>query len=1665
MAIGSNIKAPKFTKNDLKTLGSDTSGPTVQDLLISPDQMAPVGNMPSNLNAAAHQAAISDTSGDAQKMIDTYRTIASEYGDLGQSRTAEYLSQQNKDRAIQQNAPGVMDALADPQVTDEAKLNIVRAAYDKSNVMYSDSNMLSAKALNTPTIKPQSQENEQNTFDSAAISAQINQRKQDMQKIYNAAVTKIQPDLTDKLVSFGMSLIPFSQTYMLAKIRSDSSGLPVKAFLQTLYQGVGSTQKELRDHINSLPDDQKLAAAQHMADIINTHSNILLSTPDDFARRDMLQNILGGQGYGHSEELTDNLLNWVGNVFDAGTAVSALKTAGKASAILRDKDAFSKAFEANYKNVSGRPYDVPEDSKYPAFQPEEPELLAKPSANNTTPGSMQKFYRSREVLVHDSGVSGTYRKLPNQTVLSSAIRDAIKSEIQPVSVYNNVKDMNVDMARNMYESANIDASGEAAQALTGASRADAVASPVLPELEHVDGSVQAKISAPDAISQMNNPVVDTFTNFANNDGMTQYLQSEKAAARSWKQQQFADATALNERGEMFQLINPKEATTDTPHGFTFRGVYGPAEGGFANHEEALALAKFALRNTGIDESKLSLLMRDGDRYVKVDPANLPSGEGEIKNDFLVSVDHDYAIKPADITEADGWEPLNVRLNYFDRHLIGSGESGKFNDYFIDKASQLPVHMIGPAVVNTDKASRIERDMLNEIGNIAKKWKKRDKNTQQLLLNEIQQANYQSRDYDFGRLAASGASAEDMDLLKQMKNYWDGIWDVKNKYFVKQLQKGGYHEFIEPTTNTSLPARAMKIKPKGSVSVYDPVSNAIKVLRPADVDALYQNGSGLAKLRWPHVEPSGDVAEYVAHGNNPNGGYLKAFGPHSQVLQYRKGYYPVEYTDAFHIVERVGDARGNVAYERSVATANTHQEADLMAGRMNSSSTNPPLADGNPQFYFRKDRNLNTEARFERELDVNQAQGHTNFRRRGKLLDDSTSNVATLASTHVRSPIETMIRQAIPLSNKVAMDDVIESMYQRAIAQWGDLLPKGKYGDPMIPTDLRQIRYRGVGNQNAKAVADARTVVGYANYLRNGYTNVLDDKIKGIMHAMADTLGKAGLGKVEVATRDFASKSLTNGLKSAAYYTSIGLAPLRQMVVQGHQAVMLAALNPQWLASSASHSQALYVAMRTLGIETTHPAIPTLAKAAWGNIRDAEEAMTQWKATGLGSAVDKQNMITGAVNDMAKNMINNSRSDAISKATFLPRAVLSASQKLGFETGEFYSNLMSWLAHRDLAKRSGIDVSKADEVDKFTAASRNYTGNMNSAGDMPGNRNALAFILQFTQNTQKMLLNLTTNRAIPWQVKAKFGAIAVALFGIPDLVFYNTPLNNIQDSNARELVHYGLTSFTLNKMMSLMTGQDAQIDWRSLNPLGFDGLLQLTHNIFTGSLGSIVTSSPGMSLVAGNNPRVANFFTDVAKYVNLTDDHTNPVTFHQVAMDFAKIASGMSAAFKAKYLLEYRKKVSSTGTITQDDVDRINAVGAALGMPTEYESDVNWLNQDMYNSKKQVQDNFNKWWPEAQRIYSDDNVKGNELAYQQKMLTEFFRVYGNGHPDLTRLMNEKLVQQMQHGDAAMYNNILRNCTLTSGGDCRKLINAAPFKDEQERQHLLELINATEQIKPQ
>lgn len=1234
---------------------------------------------------------------------------------------------------------------------------------------------------------------------------------------------------------------------------------------------------------------------------------------------------------------------------------------------------------------------------------------------------------------------------------SDVTKRLVKSRVQPTSIANNYKDTNPDKAKATFDIAMSDETEEGAQALYGANKNDVVSDTLMPELRNEDGTVMAKVGDPDRTMQLQDAGDLNILDYAAHDGKIYYFQSEKANATARVVENFQQAVGMNARKEMFQVA-------ETGDGVSIRAVYGPPQQGYTNAEDALSMAKWALRDYGVADENIKLMVREGDAYRTVGPEEfdryvtkdvVKGGPGGAMGmalerkpkDYLVAVDYNYNIRPGDVAE---WAEADVKYNIFDRLGLGLGNNaGSLQRHMTDIHSLLNPTITKAASAAIDRAAGIEKELLDSAKLFADKVAAAEPELRGTMDKLIREANEQGKEFNYNEMVAAGLRDTEIEGMKQWRNYWDNMYRLENADAAKTLRARGFYEYVDEASDTRLFAKPVARNQVGKVGkVLDPTTGQVRRFTDDELKALYEADGTIAQLRRP-MNIGDEAVEFIYSINAPGKNYLRAISDTSQVLNYRKGYYSVKYTDPYFIVKRVANSRGELLYTKAVATAGSRMDAEALA-------LSKAEADG-AEYFVRQDIK-GSSANADDTWDLFQARGRSAQRIRGERLEEPDSYVTDPSMSNILDPVDSMIVAARSAANRVAMRDMVETTKQRFINQYQEFLPTGDYGQKVMPGSIKEVAYRGEQAENAKKLGDARTTFEYIKYLEDGYINHVDDFYKTALKNLADIAGNVGWDKADKGLRWMSDRRGPSAMgKNLAFNMYLATNPLRQFVVQSHQALQLVANFPGYMLSGRMTPQITVLMAKQMGIKPTK----TLLDGAGWSAKEADEVYDQFRKTGQVAAIDKQNLVRGSLLDLADQM--SLGKTIVGRSWKVATAPITFSRRVGFDAGENINTMSSWLAHRDQAMKAGRDVSRTDVQADIAASARNYTYNMNFAGDMPYNQNALAAVFQFMQVPHKAMLGMITNRVLTPRQKLRLAAFNGFMFTLPPAAMYDWFGDVLpEDPEARSLVVQGFEGYTLNKLLTLSTGEETTVDWSGLSPVDMYGTFEFIHALFTESPGVALASTPSGQLLFGNNPRLTNFAKSAARYFNLIDDYQDPTTYGQVALEFAKMSSGFSNAFKAAYALEYNKKYGQLGT-TNSNIPTPNAIAMVFGFQSLEDAQTRYVNNELYTKSKEFEEDVRKVYRETKNHILSKHPGAGAADIITQVPAEAWRVFGNDNFKAKQIIQQQLRNDLSDKDARLYQNLLRNHEIFSAEEMESLLDAAKFESEEKRQQAKQTLN--------
>lgn len=1110
----------------------------------------------------------------------------------------------------------------------------------------------------------------------------------------------------------------------------------------------------------------------------------------------------------------------------------------------------------------------------------------------------------------------------------------------PVTPYSVMEQANPESARAMHQ-AILDGDDEIAQALTGTTREQAIANNIYPQVGTESGAVDYKVDQ---------DLKDVITN----TGATRYTPDELASAANVIKHDFRNASGLQ--------INDAMTTfrVDGDHIY-IDGHYSTPGGSFLTPEAARTQAQYALSTYGIRDEEITIMKRDGMTYVPI------SAEDTKPGDYIIKVNTKLPIRDEDV---GNWNPLDVKRNFFDRiSQTMTEDKGSLSGWLFDPGSMLHPTLTGSASVAADQSVVLENYLLKPIKEFRSTVGKFAKDRKAAIQDYIKEANTNGIQMDHFDLVARGFNHEEINALKQWKNIWDRHHYLENYDMVRTLRAQDY-KVLDSGGNKLFAKYVPKNQNIGAV--LDPATGNVRSMSIAEMDSLYNNGGSYAKLRRP-INIGGKDVEHVMVRNTPSE-YLRGLRDTDKVLNYRHGYYTVHYQKGAKFVDEIlSDGT-----RRTVAVAGNSKDASTFAKAQEAST-------GNKHVIREDSRGFEKDG--DGYWDVNHASGRIAQRLRGQPLVTAQGINQLGTGVYVENPMESASRAARSLSGRTVTRPVLETAKKRFITQFSEMLPSDGMGGKRFPNHMSEIVDHN--SHVSKRVADARTTYQYIKYLEDGYINTADQIYKGLMHVIADVLKESP--KLETAVNKAAQTSVTQLAKSVVFNAYIvGANPVRQWIVQSHQATRMAAYNPVGFANGGMLKRIVGYIGEYAGFKQTDKDIQAFVKFV--------------EESGMVAGVDRNSLARGLGIELADNSWT---------ATKVVEHTRAALQTIGFDVGEKMNQLGHLAAVHEKWIREGKNLADKTMRDLAMTEARALSYDLNSAGELTYTKATPALVLQFLQMPHKAWLQLT-NRKLPLEMRLRLAAYDLVMFGVGGGATYqglswlwskvgqngDDLLPN--DPEHRDMFVYGMESFALNKMFSMMddSGEKTRIDFSALAPNDMDGWARMYRSMLDqGTLATIGQSPIGQMLAVNGvngskrNGRIPQAIFTLGRYFNVFEelDPTNPTEFTAVLNDAAKISSLWTTAQNAKLMLETRKKLDGVGAEIDSHVTIPEALASGLGFGTLSTKELYQISQHRAQDKKAHEADVEARYRDILAYYKD-NIKDGQVEHAQKVTSMLLRTF-------------------------------------------------------------------------
>lgn len=1213
--------------------------------------------------------------------------------------------------------------------------------------------------------------------------------------------------------------------------------------------------------------------------------------------------------------------------------------------------------------------------------------------------------------------------------VSSRIARAEKlaNTVKPTSPIRVADDVSSEAVRDMHKIIAQDETGEAAMALAGTTKPDALADGLMPELAKADGSVRNKTLDVDRELIKTTLEDRLLADVINDTAIGALTRKEIESANAHVVTRMQEAVNLTPRKEMFTVESLEG-------GANIRAVYGAGESGWESAEDAFKVAEIALRDLGITRADMTLLKRDatGDFVPHV-------GEIDEAGEYLLGIDHKYNASFADVQV---WDQFTVKRNFLDQ--ISPLAAKSVNRNIFDPASMFDPHVTLGANAAVEKVGIVQERLLQKGSEFTQGFSRMGKEEKAAIQNYIEKANEEGLKFNPAQIKTDfGISEEGVELIRGFRDYWDDVWAIRNELETRAMRNKGYQVLEDATNDTRLFGVPQT---KGMVDLRKPVYDAdtgnMRKLNSEELEKLYETGGGAIKMRRP-MTLGDDATDIVIHSRDK---LPRGLRDGDKVMPYRDGYYQRGYEAPHFIVEKITLKDGST-YTKARATAQTTEDATVYRDRlakMDTSKTYEIMHDV-------KDR----DALAGFEMDVYETFGRSMQRTRGKQLEDATAILKGSPSNHLTDPIDAIQKAAVSLANRASMTDYMDAAKKRFFDQYKDLFPL-ENGQPKFPENMGDIGSRR--SADSKRVADARSTFEYIAYLENGYTNMLDDFSKGAMRGLADFFGKHGLGSLEKVFRSLGKAEPVQKMKATAFHLYLGLNPLRSFMLNAHQSSLLLANFPKYTATR-------------MPVDAT---AMTFALVNKGAVPDAIVKMTgrsqaEWKImyeeylkSGLPSSVTANNLARAAT----KNMVDAQQGNAIKSIGGAVDKGLNFTRKIGFDAGEHISLMTAWLAHYDKVKSGKAALNKTD-FHQIGAQARSYTFNMNRAGDMAYNQNSLSAFFQFFQVPHKAMLNSLFNRTLTRAERRNLLAYNAVAFTLPPKAMYQLFGDSLPDENENPELHamvvQGLQFYMFNKGISLIAGEDAGIDFSSAAPSDMFALYEFMSDMATTEVGSALSNTPAGQLVFGNNPRITNLFKTMGRYFNVAEDFdNNPTELSDVMREFAELSSGMGNFFRAKMALETERLMSRSGVVLDETVVKPEAIALLFGFRTLDEARTRLGEETMFKQKDKLRKEVEKFYRDYTAQLSRDGMTNEEADRVIKVMSQGMRVFKD-YPAAMETLQFLMERDARKGMGVFHRRALEMSGVMTPEEFKSFLTTIPEDDKGTRGKLQQIAEDIDKIR--
>lgn len=1644
---------------------NNTQKPQLSELSPAPE-VSQVFNSGTINNMAAHAALLADPT----SILKTYSTINTELTNGTSSPTMDALLKQNSTLEQSADYAELQKILRDPEISNDDKQQYMSGYVNSVSVPQDRSlSVLVGQAANAQIIGPD--ENDETTettvFDLGTTLDEADAYRGWVQSAINTQTSLKDRDGFNLILDVVESLVPFMDQAAVAKSRLASGGNLGDMFKSLAL--MGDSKAEMRAAIAKMPVADRYKFAQKLIDVVKGTGGSFTIRPNELSVVNQLNTYLVSGTYGDGDKFLDNVFSLTDIVFPvSGWIGKTMKgaRAAKEAAIVSERGAQAEArlSKASVAPVGDAPPEavalpqagnVVEDAltlrgktlspTAPLSKPGELAPMANPIIRdlNLTPKGGR-----RDATEYEGGFVGPEKPVMDQ--LDDIAQESVVNRVSVVhpidhtSVSQTLKDANPGKARAANALIEADKSDNVAKVLAGTTRKDAIANDRLGEVAAPNGVVRNKVEMDDVASDADQRVVNSVIQ---DQGMIHIPEKQKILTRGKVKDAFRDVVGLVPRRAMATIGRDVDEALDTARGVAFDMIYGPKDGGFADARQGIQQVLVGLKKYGVKGDEVEILVR-GANGLYAPVKGVPTAKGN----YLIRVKYNYEFGVGD--------PVGNTLyggskwNFFDsRTNITEDSAGSILEHIVPAFSRIDAILFNSASAASDMSAKIGKQLL-ELGKVyAQKYKKLSKRQKVLLDLYRIEANEKGIKFSVSNLRARGFDEDTIETMRSWKVATDTMYELENIDLNKTLRLRGWERLVDQTNDTDLIVKSVPNRGfADGVKAYDLDTNTIREFSKAEIDELYSKGGNIAESR-SKVRVSGGVTSNVIVRQNAEGSYTRAIRDSDRTLSYRDGYYPVRYTDPIFITKRYKDVDGSMVTE-TIATAGTHNDAAQLLARLRQTDT---VSEYNSRPNLRK----GTQEFEDNEWSSLTSGGRSTQRIRGERLEN-TSRQTDLNHAHVESPEESLVNSIRSLAARTSFRDWAESSKANWMAQYGDLLEDVDGFKKLWPNSKKSIGRLNL-EESSQRIKDAKATWSYINSMENGYVNLIDDLAKNFLRNMATDIGKGSWKWLDniPGSRQTVEKfigaasdgSPSQFARRRAFRLMLAANPLRQLPVQAMQALpVLLATNP--LAIPKISMQMVLLDYLKNGGDADSLMKVVANKMTGMDAASAKQLAKDWEASGFEASVDAHTL----VRNQMSSLVDRTWWDRAKGIVGTPIDFL---QKKGFNAGETILMRSIWLSEYDLARKAGKKLD-ADGLQQLNARVRNLTLNMNKAGELPYNQNALSSFMQFFQAPHKAFAQVVFgHKGLSGSDRIRLGTSYVLVYGTGAGWLSETVMNGIEalfgkvEPETRDLIEGGLFNLAVNNALSTLFEKDVNIDFSDSLRIVNQPDFMFWQGLLDSEVSEVLSNSASASLVLGGNPRITNFVKQMMRPF-VVDWDKKPEELYLTGKSFLTIFSGMSNAFKAMYALEFERSMSAKGRTIDYHVNDIEAFAKFADFNTRDEVLQYAFDEESYKKSGKYKEDIKTLIDETSSRLAAKGIGNEEAGWYMDMMAEAQKVYKNDPFYMQEFANQIKYKALA-GENSIYLRLREMSGWMDKSEFIKLVSTHPQLTDDAKKTLLDSVN--------